>query len=325
MENQQEHTLPGFEELQRIPDKETPYVFSISLPDVKGSFRLLKMGSVAISEGNMEWKNDKAKQKGFGHFNEAPLIEMNFVMAGTLQQKLGYLPDAMIFTKGYHNIMYNVGEWEHNKFLGEGVHNTFTVNIHAERFVELFAAYSAEMDHMAEKVMANQPFLFHQPALTFTPQMVAIIQSLWNCKLTGGLRSLFMEVKMQELLLMQWEMFTQPRPSSPVIKHKDDVEKMHLAKELLLKDMCNPPSLATLARLCGLNEFKLKKGFKEVYNDTVFGYFNAVRLEQARQLILDADKTLSEIAYETGYAHSQHFSRAFKKKFGVTPGEMKRS
>jgi AraC-like DNA-binding protein len=191
--------------------------------------------------------------------------------------------------------------------------------------VQLFAAYSGEMDHMTEKVMAGQPFLFHQPKLTFTPQMIAIIQSLWNCRLTGGLRSLFMEVKMQELLLMQWEMFTQPRPSPGIIKRKDDVEKMHLAKELLLKDICSPPSLATLARLCGLNEFKLKKGFKEVYNDTVFGYFNAVRLEQARLLILDTDKTLSEIAYETGYAHPQHFNRAFKKKFGVTPGEMKRS
>jgi AraC-like DNA-binding protein len=155
--------------------------------------------------------------------------------------------------------------------------------------------------------------------------MIAIIQSLWNCRLTGGLRSLFMEVKMQELLLMQWEMFTQPRPSPGIIKRKDDVEKMHLAKELLLKDICNPPSLAALARLCGLNEFKLKKGFKEVYNDTVFGYFNAVRLEQARLLILDTDKTLSEIAYETGYAHPQHFNRAFKNKFGVTPGEMRKS
>jgi AraC family transcriptional activator of pyochelin receptor len=316
-----EHNLPSFEEIQRVPDKETPYVFSIFTPDVKGSFRMLKMGTMALSDGQMECRNDKAKQEGMKHFNELPLIEMNFVMAGTLQQKLGYLPQPMTFTRGYHNIMYNIGEWEHNKFMGDGGHNTFTVNIHADRFVQLFSAYSAEMDHMTDKVLANHPFLYHQPKLPFTPQMIAIIQSLWNCRLTGGLRSLFMEVKMQELLLMQWEMFTQPPPSTT----KADVDKMHMAKEILLKDICNPPSLAQLARLCGINEFKLKKEFKEVFNDTVFGYFNAVRLEQSRQLILDTNKTMSEIAYETGYAHPQHFSRAFKKKFGVTPGEVKRT
>jgi AraC-like DNA-binding protein len=83
--------------------------------------------------------------------------------------------------------------------------------------------------------------------------------------------------------------------------------------------------LAELARLCGLNEFKLKKGYKEAFGATVFGHFNSMRMKQALLLLRNTDRSITEIAYETGYAHSQHFNRAFKKEFGISPGEARRS
>jgi AraC-like DNA-binding protein len=46
------------------------------------------------------------------------------------------------------------------------------------------------------------------------------------------------------------------------------------------------------------------------------------RLKKAKQLIFDGEKNISAIAYELGYAHSQHFHRAFRRKFGVTPGTL---
>jgi AraC-like DNA-binding protein len=47
-------------------------------------------------------------------------------------------------------------------------------------------------------------------------------------------------------------------------------------------------------------------------------------LEQAKIMLLENQATLSAIAFETGYSHQQHFSRAFKKHFGVTPGSLNR-
>ena len=46
-------------------------------------------------------------------------------------------------------------------------------------------------------------------------------------------------------------------------------------------------------------------------------YVQEQRMSLAKDLIVNTDKTISEIAYELGYAHSQHFHRAFKKRFGV--------
>jgi AraC-like DNA-binding protein len=42
----------------------------------------------------------------------------------------------------------------------------------------------------------------------------------------------------------------------------------------------------------------------------------------AKRLLYEGEKNVSMIAYELGYAHPQHFNRAFKKQFGIAPGEL---
>lgn len=80
-----------------------------------------------------------------------------------------------------------------------------------------------------------------------------------------------------------------------------------------------PPSLSELAHLSGLNEYKLKQGFKEMFSTTVFGYLAEKRLELARDYLSDPNRSVTEIADSLGYASIQHFSYAFKKKFGHSP------
>jgi AraC-like DNA-binding protein len=54
----------------------------------------------------------------------------------------------------------------------------------------------------------------------------------------------------------------------------------------------------------------------------VFALVQEERLKLAKQLIFEGEKNISTIAYELGYAYPQHFQRAFKQRFGVTPGSL---
>jgi AraC-like DNA-binding protein len=185
----------------------------------------------------------------------------------------------------------------------------------------LFAAHSGEIDKLVKKVERQIPFFVDRAALSYTPYMQSLIDSLWSCPFKGSLKKLFMEVRAMELLLLQWELFAQPLAPAGVLKNKTDIEKIYLAREILTKNIHQPPTLTQLAKLCGLNEFKLKNGFRQVFGSTVFGCFNDMRLQQAMRLIRHTGKSFTEIAYETGYAHPQHFYRAFRRQFGITPGQ----
>lgn len=104
----------------------------------------------------------------------------------------------------------------------------------------------------------------------------------------------------------------------------DDYEKLEEAKVIIEKDYVSPPSLCELARIVSLNEFKLKKGFKELFNTTVHCYVVKLRMEKAQILLNETDYSVREIAYKLGYKNPAYFSTAFKNYHGFVPSENKK-
>ncbi|MNC10859.1 Regulatory protein PchR [compost metagenome] len=102
---------------------------------------------------------------------------------------------------------------------------------------------------------------------------------------------------------------------------REDIRSLHLAKELLQRDYAQPPTLAGLSRLVCLNEFKLKKGFKEMFGSTVHAYVIEQRLQHAHRLLEQGRMSVSEAAAQVGYGNISHFAAAFRTRFGTSPGE----
>ena len=99
-------------------------------------------------------------------------------------------------------------------------------------------------------------------------------------------------------------------------------EKIQLAKEILLSDIENPPSLTELAHQVGINTNKLKREFKAQFGVPVFKYLQNERLQKAYTLIKSEQKTIQEAAWAVGYDSVGSFSNAFKKKFGYRPSQV---
>jgi len=106
--------------------------------------------------------------------------------------------------------------------------------------------------------------------------------------------------------------------------HNDyDKGRLLFAHQYLLEHLAMPPSINELARIAGINSFKLRNGFKELFGDTIFGYLNSFRLEKAYHMILWSEKNMTQIAFELGFSSLQHFSTAFKKAYGCSPKKIK--
>jgi AraC family transcriptional regulator len=83
-------------------------------------------------------------------------------------------------------------------------------------------------------------------------------------------------------------------------------------------------SLDLLAREVGATPAALTQAFAHVYRKTPHRHVIERRVEQARRLLIGTNLALSEIALQTGFASQSHFSVAFKKSMGQTPGAYRR-
>jgi AraC-like DNA-binding protein len=98
------------------------------------------------------------------------------------------------------------------------------------------------------------------------------------------------------------------------------VERIHYASKLLRRQITHPPTLIELARAVGINDHKLKVGFRQVFGTTVFGYLHEHRMERSRQLLESGDLGVTAAAEAVGFASRGHFAAAFRRKYGVNPG-----
>lgn len=225
---------------------------------------------------------------------------------------------------------FELGNFQHNLFYSSSSNgsfeskkkrlSTFMIQFALPTFLRITKNSNEVLDRFAEKIMEGKPIALAKNNLLLTSEMNEAINSILHCHYDKGLKRMYYLSKCVELLVLQADAFDKmARNNNTVIRSSYDTECIYYAKEYLLENMANPPSLIQLAKICGLNEFKLKKGFKEIFGQTVFGFLSDKRLESGRMDLLERTKPVSEIAYELGYSSPQHFSMAFKKKFGVSP------
>lgn len=160
------------------------------------------------------------------------------------------------------------------------------------------------------------------PKRSILPPMLQCINEISSSVFTGSLQQLYLETKATELFLLQ----IQALKNNPLTITKlkpSDIECLHQARLYIEKNYHTPCTIIDLAKIVGINQTKLKSGFKELFGTTVFGYVKDLQMEKARQLLLDEKLYVSEVADQIGYKHPQHFAAAFKRKFGILPSELK--
>ena len=151
--------------------------------------------------------------------------------------------------------------------------------------------------------------------------MQQAVQQVLNCPYQGLLKQIYLESKALELVTLRFAQFLEDdqQTSRKIRLQKDDIDHIHWAKDILTDNMTNPPSLTTLARLVGMNDCKLKQGFRQVFGTTAFGYLHQHRLEQARQLLATGKFSVTDVCHQVGFTDRSHFAAAFRKQFGLNP------
>lgn len=192
---------------------------------------------------------------------------------------------------------------------------TFTLDF----FRKLFGNDMSCLDSFGSAIEKFTPHLIGAQSRVITASMSKVINDILYCEFQGIFKKTYIEAKVIELLNLQLDQFR--RESQPVhIKlRKEDSDRLHDLKALIDSQPGASYSLAQLSELAGFNDFKLKKGFKQLFGQTVFGYINDVRMKNAYTLLKRGELNVTDVSFLMGYKYVHHFSKAFKKKYGFTP------
>ena len=188
--------------------------------------------------------------------------------------------------------------------------------ISIKKFHSLF---SEDADHIHFLSPENNTKKYYDTR-NISPAMSVVLSQILESKIHESMKPLYFKGKVYELLSL---FFNKNEDTDvehcPFLVDEENVRKIRKAKEIILNQMTEPPTLKGLAGEIGLNVKKLKEGFKQIYGDTVFGYLLDYKMNEARSMLNTKQYNINEISIKLGYSTSSHFISAFKKKFGTTP------
>lgn len=181
----------------------------------------------------------------------------------------------------------------------------------------------SHLDKLMGNYSQSSATVFAGIPLTVTPEMYSVISQLRATTYSGNMKALFLEAKMTELFLLQLQQINN-RPLLNTLSIKPyDKDKIYDAKYLIEQHLDEFITISQLSQQVGINQRKLMQGFKALFGCTVYQYIIELKMQTAKDLLLNKNRNVNEVADHIGYQNPQHFISAFKKKFGTSPGKLK--
>ncbi len=170
-----------------------------------------------------------------------------------------------------------------------------------------------------ERLINEESFSYLCQQAQLNPSMTMVANQLLACPYQGMLQQIFLESKTLELIVLQLEMIASSSQKNCSLT-PEDMKRVHTARDILVKDIVNPPGLFQLARAVSLSHTKLNRGFRHEFGVTVFEYLRLHRVKQGKELLDTLEMNVTEVAYATGFSSPSHFTKAFRSHYKVNPG-----
>lgn len=123
-------------------------------------------------------------------------------------------------------------------------------------------------------------------------------------------------IKNRQQIKNSWE--SDKRTQSPLTSIESEFYKKFL--KVFEDNMGNPDlSVETISSIMGLGYSQLYRKIKSLTNHRPVELIRLLRLEKARELMFNTEKTISEISYEVGFSNPAYFTKCYRDLYGETP------
>ena len=162
----------------------------------------------------------------------------------------------------------------------------------------------------------NGSFLFFE---SMNAETKLLLKNISAVNMSDALSHFYVQIKVQELLYLLFSKLSLRENAIHRKINRADVENILAVRNEILSDLSVSPVLSELTSIAAMSETKLKVLFKRTFGDTIYNYYQKVRMEEAAFLLKQVKLSVSQVGYELGFSNLSHFSRLFEKHYGTTP------
>lgn len=155
-------------------------------------------------------------------------------------------------------------------------------------------------------------------------ELNATARQLNSAMQNGGRHPLWIQAQALTLVALLLEQRC-PRCEGKGTINPSERQRLLRARDVLLADLQQAPTLPEIASETGLTLLRLKRGFRQLFGHSVYGLFQHERMHEARRQLETDELGVSQVASRLGYTNMSHFAAAFRKQFGFNPSALKHS
>ena len=158
-------------------------------------------------------------------------------------------------------------------------------------------------------------------SLSSRPRLLAIAAEMLSLPFEGNAARLLLSAHAAEILARALSCLRYRAELDPVAGQKR--MRLQSAKDAIDADLSYAWSIAELARRSGLSRRSFNLEFRKAYGESAIDYLRNKRLDTARDILLHQRLSVTEAAYQVGYAHAANFATAFRRRFGYSPSRFR--
>ena len=165
---------------------------------------------------------------------------------------------------------------------------------------------------------------FRKPCVVRLPEQIAQRISMYMADLEEEENQptpsqFYLKTTVLKLMLEASRTIAATENGAPPIAHRPEVARAVMAIEEALARPKAAFSSTAIARQVGLSGDHLTRLFRADLGLTVIGYYQRRRIQTSARFLLDAERTIADVAYDLGYCDVPHFHRAFTRVMGLPP------
>lgn len=152
-----------------------------------------------------------------------------------------------------------------------------------------------------------------------------LLDDLWRIDKDNPMKNIFLQ---NRVALLVERFFSRLYAKMDLLEGKfnltdDEVKRLIKVEQLLVSNFSiQPPTIGEFSKLASMSITRLKKNFKDMYGDSIYSYYQKLRLQKARELLVTGKYNVRETSQAVGYTNPSNFIIAFKKQYKELPGNI---